>query len=697
MSHGPGPRGGRPVEKAKDFKGTWRRLLQVLAPERARVSLAVLLAVIAVVLNVLAPKALARATDIIFAGVLSSRLATIGLPPGTRGSELVRLLVEAGEDGYAAMVPAYGVVVGQGMDTPALLVVLAQVLALYGVSALFMWLQGYVLVGVVQRVGRRMRSDVEDRLSRVPLSYIDQGSRGDMLSRLTNDVDNVTQTLQQTLSQSVNALVMVLGVLAMMLTVSGELSLVSLAGLPVAVLVTVLIAKRSQPHFKEQWEATGDVGGVVEEAFTGHEVVALYSAQEEFSRLFEQENQRLYHSSYKAQWISGTIQPAMRVVANLGFVLIAVVGALRVTQGRMTLGDVQAFIQYSQQLTQPVTQLGAMANLLQSGAASAERVLEILDAPQEEEPQQPQHLAQRVQGRVVFEHVRFSYTPDRELIKDLNLVVEPGQTVAVVGPTGAGKTTLVNLLLRFYDPQGGRILLDGVDTRQVPRNELRNQIGMVLQDTWLFEGTIAENIAFGAAGAGEAQVLAAARAASVDHVVSALPKGYGTVIDDSGAGVSAGEKQLITIARAFLADRQVLVLDEATSSVDTRTELLVQQAMVGLRQGRTSFVIAHRLSTIRDADVILVMEEGDIVEQGSHEELLARRGAYWQLYQSQFEGPAVAEGKASVEGQAAEPGALPPGGTGQAGNTGKPGDSRQSGQACESRESRDGARLGRTS
>ena len=383
MSAGPGPRDGKPAEKAKDFKGTWRRLLKVLAPERARVILVVVLTVVSVVLNVLAPKVLARATDIIFAGVISSRLAAAGLPLGASGSALERLLVEAGEQDYAAMVPAYDVVVGQGMDTPALLAVLAQVLALYGTSALFMWLQGHVLAGVVQRVGRRLRAQVEERLSQVPLSYIDQGSRGDMLSRVTNDVDNVTQTLQQTLSQSVNAVVMVLGVLAMMLTVSGELSLVALASLPVALFVTVLIAKRSQPHFKEQWEATGTLGGVVEEAFTGHEVVALFSLQEEFSRLFDKENQRLYQGSYKAQWISGTIQPAMRVVANLGFVLIAVVGALRITQGRMTLGDVQAFIQYSQQLTQPVTQVASMASLLQSGAASAERVFEILDAPQE--------------------------------------------------------------------------------------------------------------------------------------------------------------------------------------------------------------------------------------------------------------------------------------------------------------------------
>ncbi|SPT52466.1 Probable multidrug resistance ABC transporter ATP-binding/permease protein YheH [Actinomyces bovis] len=653
MSHGPGPRHDNPNEKAKDFKGTWRRLLKELAPERVRITVVVALTVISVVLSVLAPKVLARATNIIFSGVISNRLAAMGAPRGTSGAELTRLLEAAGQGEYASMVSAYDIVVGRGMDTPALLTVLAQVLALYGVSAVFLWIQGRILAGVIQRTGKRLRAEVEDKLTRVPLSYIDQGSRGDMLSRVTNDVDNVTQTLQQTLSQAVNAVITVVGVLAMMLTVSIGLSLVSLATVPVAFIVTVLIAKRAQPHFTEQWAATGDVGGVVEEAFSGHEVVTLFSSEKQFAQLFDQDNQRLYEGSYQAQWISGTIQPAMRVVSNLNFVVIAVFGGLRITQGAMTLGDVQAFIQYSQQFTQPITQLASMASLLQSGAASAERLFEVMDAPEEELPSSTEQLAPRVAGRIVFDHVRFSYSPETELIKDLNLVVEPGQTVAIVGPTGAGKTTLVNLLLRFYDPQEGRILIDGVDTRRVSRDELRRQIGMVLQDTWLFEGSIAENIAFGAPGAGSEQVLAAAKAASVDHVVSALPKGYETVIDDSGAGVSAGEKQLITIARAFLADRQILVLDEATSSVDTRTELLVQQAMVGLRHGRTSFVIAHRLSTIRDADVILVMEDGDIVEQGSHEQLIAKRGAYWELYQSQFNGPAdEAEPAASDSGLA---------------------------------------------
>ena len=643
MSPGPGPRGGAPTERARNFTGTWRRLISELRPEMRRIALVVTLTVVAVVLSVAAPKILARATNILFEGVMGSMLARAGVPEGTSGDRLARMLRAGGRDDYADMVSAYDVVVGRGLDGHALMIVLLQTLGAYLLSAVLLWIQGRVLAGVVQRTGRRLRAEVEAKLDRVPLSYIDRGSRGDMLSRVTNDVDNVAQTLQQTLSQALNSLMTVLGVFVMMLTISLQLSLISLVAIPVAAVVTVLIARRAQPHFAEQWDATGEVSGIVEEAFTGHEAVVLFNSEEEFNRLFDKENARLYDGSHRAQWISGAIQPAMRVVSNLNFVMIAVLGGVRVAGGTMTLGDVQAFLQYSQQFTQPITQLASMANLLQSGAASAERVFEIMDAPEEAEPARPEHLPERAAGRVVFDHVRFSYSPDTTLITDLNLVVEPGQTVAIVGPTGAGKTTLVNLLLRFYDPQAGTISLDGVDTARLTRDELREQIGMVLQDTWLFEGTIRENIAFGAARATDEQVLAAARAASVDHIVSALPKGYDTVIDDSGAGVSAGEKQLITIARAFLADRQILVLDEATSSVDTRTELLVQQAMVGLRAGRTSFVIAHRLSTIRDADVILVMEHGDIVEQGGHDELIARRGAYYELYRSQFAGPVSEE------------------------------------------------------
>ena len=640
MSQGPGPHQGAPTVMAKDARGAWRRLIRELRPERPRIIAVVVMTTASVLLNVLAPRVLGRATNIIYEGVMGQLLAHEGLPAGARGEGLVALLRQQGHETYASMVSSMDVTVGAGLDTGRLAVVLAQITALYVTAALIMWIQGLILAGVVQRTAKRLRSQVEDKLSRVPVSYIDQGSRGDVLSRVTNDVDNVSQTLQQTISQSFNSLITIIGVTAMMISVSGELSLVALATIPVAIGAAALISRRSRPHFTEQWDATGKVSGIVEEAFTGNEVVALFNAESTFEGLFAEQNDRLYEGSYRAQWISGTIQPVMRVISNLNFVIIAVIGGLRITSGSMTLGDVQAFIQYSQNFSQPITQLASMANLLQSGAASAERLFELMDAPEEAETGTA-HLPAEVKGRVVFDHVRFSYTPGTELISDLNLVVEPGQSVAIVGPTGAGKTTLVNLLLRFYDPQSGSIALDGVDTRDLNRDELREQIGMVLQETWLFEGTIEENIAFGRPGATHDDVLAAARAASADHIISALPQGYDTVIDDSGTGVSAGEKQLLTIARAFLAGRHILVLDEATSSVDTRTELLVQQAMMELRKNRTSFIIAHRLSTIRDADIILVMENGDIVEQGSHDELIAARGAYYELYQSQFSGPAV--------------------------------------------------------
>lgn len=658
MSAGPGPRTLAPGMKARNFSATWKRLIHELRPERWRIGLVIALTAVSVVLNVLAPKVLARATNLIFEGVIGTLLGHLGLPAGMSGYQLVAALRAAGQDTYVSMLSAYDVVVGQGLDTRALLIVLAQVLALYLTSAVFLWLQGRILAGVVQRTASRMRGEVEAKLARVPLSYIDRGSRGDMLSRVTNDVDNVSQTLQQTLSQAFNSIITVIGVFAMMLTVSWQLTLVAVVTIPLAMLISVLIARQAKPHFTQQWKATGEVSGVVEEAFTGHEAVVLFNSEEIFADLFEQANNRLYEGSYKAQWISGTIQPAMRVVSNLNFVIIAVVGGIRITQGAMTLGDVQAFIQYSQQFSQPLAQLGGMATAVQSGTASAERIFELLDAEEERADEAGAEALAPVgsgaaaagagaagAGVIEMEHVRFSYDPDSELITDLSLKVEPGQTVAIVGPTGAGKTTLVNLLMRFYEIDGGRITLDGVDTSAMRRRDVRARTGMVLQDPWLFAGTIRENIRYGRPGASDEQVEAAARACYVDHIIRALPDGYDTVLDEDAANVSAGERQLLTIARAFIADPAVLILDEATSSVDTRTELLVQHAMAALRQGRTSFVIAHRLSTIRDADTILVMEHGDIVEQGSHEELLERRGAYWALYQSQFAG--AAEGTAA--------------------------------------------------
>jgi ATP-binding cassette subfamily B protein len=511
------------------------------------------------------------------------------------------------------------------------------VVAIYVASALFSWVQGLITTGVVQRTVFRLREEVEAKLGRLPLKYFDGQPRGEVLSRVTNDIDNVAQTLQQTLSQLITSVLTVVGVLGMMFWISPLLAVVALVTIPLSVVVTAAIAKRSQPQFVAQWKWTGSLNAHIEEMYTGHALVKVFGRQRQAVGEFHDQNAELYQASFKAQFISGIIQPAMGFIANLNYVIVAVVGGLRVASGAMTLGDVQAFIQYSRQFTQPITQIASMMNLLQSGVASAERVFELLDAPEQEpDPAEPARLPERVQGRVVFEDVSFRYVEDTPLIEDLSLVAEPGQTVAIVGPTGAGKTTLVNLLMRFYEIDGGRITLDGVDTRATTRDALRSQVGMVLQDTWLFGGTIRENIAYGAPDVPEERLVEAAVATHVDQFVRSLPDGYDTVIDDEAANLSAGEKQLLTIARAFLADPAILVLDEATSSVDTRTEVLVQQAMNALRSGRTSFVIAHRLSTIRDADVILVMEHGSIVEQGSHDELLAAGGAYARLYASQF-------------------------------------------------------------
>jgi ATP-binding cassette, subfamily B, multidrug efflux pump len=586
---------GMPVEKSMNFGPSASRLVGRLRPERVLLVWIVLLAAISTVFVVLGPKLLGDATNIVFEGFLSG-----------------------------------------GIDFAKLSLILMVVLILYIVSQIFSWAQGYILNGVTQRTVYRLRTDVEAKINRLPLRYFDKHQRGELLSRVTNDIDNIQQSLQQTLSQVVTSLFTVVGILIMMFVTSWALALIALVTIPLTGLIVAVVGKRSQKLFVQQWAHTGSLNGIIEENFSGHALVKVYGRQREAESMFAEKNEELFKASFGAQFVSGTIMPAMTFVGNLVYVAIAVVGGILVTGGSLTIGAVQASIQYSRQVTQPIGQLGSMINLLQSGVASAERVFELLDAEEQTADVEPAKSPTDTHGRLVFENVSFQYTPEQPLIHDLSLVAEPGQTVAIVGPTGAGKTTLVNLIMRFYELDKGRITLDGTDIAEMTRHDLRSRTGMVLQDTWLFGGTIRDNIAYGNPNASEDDILAAAQATYVDRFVHSLPDGYDTVLDDEAGNVSAGEKQLITIARAFLARPSVLILDEATSSVDTRTELLVQNAMSALRADRTSFVIAHRLSTIRDADLILVMENGAIVEQGSHHELLEAKGAYFALYNAQF-------------------------------------------------------------
>ena len=635
---GGGGRRAMPVEKAKDFKGTLKRLIAYLKPQAVLLLMVIIFTALSVIFTIFAPRIMGEATNELFEGVMSKYL-----PADMTKEQAIAELKAKGQDQLAEMLSAMDVTPGKGVDFNALLRILLILLTVYLLAAFFQWLQQYTMAGVAQNTVYRLRRDIDTKLARLPLKYYDNHPHGDILSRVTNDVDNIAHTLQQSITQVIHAVVTVIGVLIMMFSISPLLSWISLAIIPLSLLVTMFVVRRSQKYFIAQWDSTGALNGHIEEVFTGHNIIEAFNQQDKTIERFDEENERVYEASFKAQFISGIIRPAINFLNNVNYVVICVVGGIRVATGLITLGGVQAFIQYSRRFTQPVIQVASITNVLQSTVASAERVFELLDEEEEIPDTENPVVLENVKGHVRFEHVYFSYHPDTPLIEDLNLDAQPGQTVAIVGPTGAGKTTLVNLLMRFYEIDSGRITIDGVDIRDMRRDDLRKIFGMVLQDTWLFNGTIRDNIAYGKEGATDEEIVAAAQAAYVDHFIRTLPQGYDTVLTEDASNISQGQKQLLTIARAFLADPKILILDEATSSVDTRTEMLIQKAMAELRQGRTSFVIAHRLSTIRDADTILVMNQGRIVEQGNHEELMATRGFYYDLYMSQFLSPVSAD------------------------------------------------------
>lgn len=625
--------GGTPARKPKHFWPSVKRLFGLMTSEKAGLVRVVLLVIGSVVLTVIAPKVLGKAMDVIYSGVIGAQL-----PAGANIEDIIAGARAQGRDDYADMLATAGVVPGQGIDFTALGQIIIIVLLMYLVASMLMWAQGYILNALVMRVIYRLREDIERKINRLPLRYFDTRQRGDVMSRVTNDVDNIQQALQQAFSQLIQSALTIIGIGVMMFVVSWQLALLALIALPLSAIIAGVIGTQAQKRFKAQWKYTGEVNGHVEESFSGLDVVRAFGRDQVMLDEFDRRNEELYRASSGAQFVSGMIMPSMQFVSYLSYVLIAVAGGLRVASGQMTLGDATAFIQYSREFSQPISEMAGVANMLQSGVASAERTFELLDADEEEPDDARAQLPPRTPGQVDFSHVSFRYSEDSPLIEDVSFTADPGHTIAIVGPTGAGKTTLVNLVMRFYELTGGTIFLDGVDIRELTRADLRSHVGMVLQDAWLFEGTIRDNIRYGRLDATDEEVVEAAKATMVDRFVRQLPDGYDTVIDSDGGSVSAGERQLITIARAFLADPSLLILDEATSSVDTRTELLVQQAMAALRTDRTSFVIAHRLSTIRDADTILVMENGAIVEQGTHEELLAAEGAYHRLYMTQFRG-----------------------------------------------------------
>ena len=614
-----------PTVRSRDFTGSALRLLERLTPQRLLTATVIMLAVGGIAIGVIGPRILGHATDLLFDGVIGR-----GLPAGLSKEEAIAAARARGDDSLADLLSGMNVVPGDGIDFTAVAHTLLLALGLYLIAALLVWLQARILNVVVQRTMMTLRADIQQKVHRLPLSYVDGRQRGELLSRVTNDVDNVQSTLGMAISQLLTSVLTVLAVLVAMLTISPLLTALTVLTVPLSLWATRAIARRSAKLFAEQWANTGRLNAHIEETYSGFTVVKTYGHRAAAARQFDTLNADVHRTSLAAQFLSGLVGPATTFIGNLSYVAVAVVGGIQVATGQITLGSIQAFIQYVRQFNQPLTQVAAMYNALQSGIASAERIFELLDA-EEESADAPPSTRPVGPGRVRFERVSFGYRPDSPVIDELSMIAEPGSTVAIVGPTGAGKTTLVNLLMRFYDADSGRITIDDVDIATMPRADLRSRIGMVLQDTWLFSGTIYDNIAYGRPDADADEVHAAAHAAHVDRFVQTLPLGYQTRVGDDGGAISAGEKQLITIARAVLARPQLLILDEATSSVDTRTELLIQQAMAELRRDRTSFIIAHRLSTIRDADQILVMEAGRIVERGTHAELLARRGEYWEM------------------------------------------------------------------